>query len=176
IPEAGAVCGSPARTDLCGGRQVTAVPTATLEATNKHRHPERPALRTIRDRFEGKERNIVYYEEADEMEIDPADAMCLVDSFDEAFYTLAKSLSPTDSAKYYLNKGLVKLAKGKAADYDAMARRAQFWQRMERDLAGTDLRSYIRHHSISNAEHEQVLESMKVESTNQNSAISDLFA
>lgn len=29
IPEAGAVCGSSARTDLCGGRQVTAVPTAT---------------------------------------------------------------------------------------------------------------------------------------------------
>ena len=30
IPEAGAVCGSSARTDLCGGRQVTAVPTATI--------------------------------------------------------------------------------------------------------------------------------------------------
>ena len=30
IPEAGAVCGSSARTDLCGGRQVTAVPTATV--------------------------------------------------------------------------------------------------------------------------------------------------
>ena len=28
-PKAGAVCGSSARTDLCGGRQVTAVPTAT---------------------------------------------------------------------------------------------------------------------------------------------------
>lgn len=149
---------------------------AYLEATNKYRHPERPAMRTIRDRFEGKDCNIVFYEEADEMEIDPADAMCLVDEFDEAFYTLAKSLSPTDSAKFYLNKGLVKLAKGKAAEYDAMARRAQFWQRMERDLAGTDLRSYIRHHSISNAEHEQILESMKVESAIHNPAISDLFA
>ncbi|NVL61131.1 hypothetical protein E0I00_19460 [Pseudomonas syringae pv. actinidiae] len=29
IPEAGAVCGSSARTDLCGGWQVTAIPTAT---------------------------------------------------------------------------------------------------------------------------------------------------
>lgn len=47
---------------------------------------------------------------------------------------------------------------------------------MARDLAGTDLRSYIRHHSISNAEHEQVLESMKVDSAVQNLAISDLFA
>ena len=29
IPEAGAVCGNSARTDLCGGRGVTSVPTAT---------------------------------------------------------------------------------------------------------------------------------------------------
>ena len=149
---------------------------AYLEATNKERYPGRPAMRMIRDRFEGKDRNIVYYEETDEMEIDPGDAMCFVDEFDEAFYTLAKSLAPTDSAKFYLNNGMVKLAKGKAADYDAMARRAQFWQRMERDLAGTDLRSYIRHHSISNAEHEQVLDLMKVEAASQTSAISDLFA
>lgn len=31
IPEAGAVCGNSARTDLCGGRGVTSVPTATDE-------------------------------------------------------------------------------------------------------------------------------------------------
>ena len=30
VPEAGAVCVSSARTDRCGGRQVTAVTTATL--------------------------------------------------------------------------------------------------------------------------------------------------
>jgi hypothetical protein len=29
IPEAGAVCGNPARTDLRGGQGVTSVPTAT---------------------------------------------------------------------------------------------------------------------------------------------------
>ena len=29
IPEMGAVCGKAARTDLCGGREVTRVPTAT---------------------------------------------------------------------------------------------------------------------------------------------------
>ena len=31
-PERGAVCGNSARTDLCGGRWVTGVPTATLPA------------------------------------------------------------------------------------------------------------------------------------------------
>ncbi len=33
IPEAGAVCGNSARTDLCGGRGVTSVPTATFVLT-----------------------------------------------------------------------------------------------------------------------------------------------
>ena len=33
-PEAGAVCGKAARTDLCGGREVTRVPTATAHAEN----------------------------------------------------------------------------------------------------------------------------------------------
>ncbi|WP_132705874.1 phosphoadenosine phosphosulfate reductase family protein [Pseudomonas aeruginosa] len=134
---------------------------AYLEATNKDRYPGRPPMRTIRDRFEGKERSIVYYEEADEMNIDSAEAMCFVDDFDEGFFELAKTLAPTDSAKFYLNRGIVKLARGKAADYDEMARRAQFWRRMQRDLGSTDLRSYIRYNSISNAEHEAILESLK---------------
>ena len=37
IPEAGAVCGNSARTDLCGGRGVTSVPTATRHHAGSHR-------------------------------------------------------------------------------------------------------------------------------------------
>ena len=136
---------------------------AYLEATNKQRYPGRPAMRKIRDRYLGQERSIVYYEEADEMEIDTADALLFVDDFDEEFYELAKGLALSDSAKFYLNRGMIKLARGKAADYDEMARRAQFWRRMQRDLGWTDLRSFIRHHSISDAEHSKILESMKAE-------------
>jgi 3'-phosphoadenosine 5'-phosphosulfate sulfotransferase (PAPS reductase)/FAD synthetase len=151
---------------------------AYLEATNKDRYPGRPPMRTIRDRFEGKERSIVYYEEADEMDIDSAEAMCFVDDFDEGFFELAKTLAPTDSAKFYLNRGIVKLARGKAADYDEMARRAQFWRRMQRDLGSTDLRSYIRYNSISNAEHEAILESLKASAAPADAPgdIQDLFA
>lgn len=136
---------------------------AYLEATNKARYPGRPAMRTIQDRYEGKDRSIVYYDESDEMEIDAGVAMCFVDEFDEAFYELARTLDPTDSAKFYLNKGIVTLGRGKAADYDEMSRRAQFWRRLQRDLGHTDLRSYIRHLSISNAEHESILESLEAE-------------
>ncbi len=40
IPEAGAVCGNSARTDLCGGRGVTSVPTATATGFSL-RHTQR---------------------------------------------------------------------------------------------------------------------------------------
>ena len=153
---------------------------AYLEATNKERYPGRPAMRTIRDRYLGQERNIVYYEETEEMEIDSADAMCFVDDFDGGFYELSKTLAPSDSAKFYLNRGMVKLARGKAADYDEMARRAQFWRRMQRDLGMTDLRSYVRHQSISDAEHSKILAAMKAEGEAKAAASSlvtmDLFA
>src|SRR3974390_881813 len=36
IPEVGAVCGKAARTDLCGGRGVTRVPTANLRFADTH--------------------------------------------------------------------------------------------------------------------------------------------
>jgi len=39
IPEAGAVCGNSARTDLCGGRGVTSVPTATVLLHYTSRQP-----------------------------------------------------------------------------------------------------------------------------------------
>jgi hypothetical protein len=35
-PEAGARCGSPARRDLCGGRRVIDVPTATMQENCSH--------------------------------------------------------------------------------------------------------------------------------------------
>jgi hypothetical protein len=37
LPEAGAVCSNSASTDLCGGRRVTVVPTATNPIRRRHR-------------------------------------------------------------------------------------------------------------------------------------------
>jgi hypothetical protein len=45
IPEAGAVCGNSARTDLRGGQGVTSVPTATLINSNpRHQDQAVPAF------------------------------------------------------------------------------------------------------------------------------------
>jgi hypothetical protein len=51
IPEVGAVCGKAARTDLCGGRGVTRVPTATeAKSGDRKAHPgfRFASLRSIR--------------------------------------------------------------------------------------------------------------------------------
>lgn len=134
---------------------------AYLESLNRDRHPERPASKVIKDRFAGKQRSIVYYEDADELQVDAIEANLFVDGFDHEFLTLALSLEPTDSAKFYLHRAMVKLAKGKAAAYDEMARRAQYWNRLERNLGATDLRAYVRHNALSDKKHSELLAAME---------------
>lgn len=152
---------------------------AYLETLNRERHPERPATRMIKDRYVGEQRAIVYYEDADELDVDAMDATLFVEGFDQEFLELAKGLELTDSAKYYLHRGMVKLAKGKAAAYDEMARRAQYWNRLEQNLAGTDLRAFVRHHSIRESERAELIATMDAQaeamSGSAAGAMSDLF-
>ncbi|MFC6673990.1 phosphoadenosine phosphosulfate reductase family protein [Marinobacterium aestuariivivens] len=146
-----------------------------LEATNNNRYPDRPPMRTIRDKYTNSKRRIVYYEEADELTVDSMDALLFVDEFDKELYDLAKSLTPSDSAKFYLNRGLVKLAKGRAQDYDEILRRAQYWTRLQSNLGETDLRTFVRHHSISDDEHRAIL--AELEPSNEEGSVTlDLFS
>lgn len=133
---------------------------AIIAEANLRQYPERPPTRTIRDRYEGKLRQIIYYDEADELEIDEAEATLFVDAFDIERYFGAKSFPATDSAKVLLNHGLVKLGRGKASDYDALARRAQYWRRLQERLGDHDLEDYLQEHSISAEEHSQLLKDL----------------
>jgi hypothetical protein len=146
---------------------------AFVTATNKGRNPQRPPMRTVKDKVTGASRHVVYYDEADEMEIDAADATLFVDGFEE-LYELSETLSPIDSAKYYLNQGYIKLGRGKAADYDEMARRAQYWERLQNVLVDEDVRAFARDHCISNEEHEEILKSLESKFDMEESM--DLFA
>lgn len=130
---------------------------AYLETLSRDRHPERPATRMIKDRYVSEQRTIVYYEEADELAVEAMDATLFVEGCDQEFMELARGLELTDSAKYYLYHGMVKLAKGKAAVYDEMARRAQYWNRLEENLMGTDLRAFVRHHAITESERAELI-------------------
>lgn len=134
-----------------------------IAKANREQYPERPPMRTIRDRYEGKRRQIVYYEEADEMEIDPAEATLFVEAFDAERYLVSKSFPATESAKILLNHGLVKLSRGKASDYDELARRSQYWSRLQKSLGDHDLGDYLQEHSISDADHSRLLEELHQE-------------
>lgn len=133
---------------------------AYLIGLNKQRHAHRPSYRSIKDRFVGQQREIIYFEESDEMNVDAGQAMLFVDGFDDEFLQLAVSLEPTASAKFYLDRALVTLAKGKASAYDEMARRAQYWNRLKASLPGTDLRAFVHHHSISDLKHNEQLDQL----------------
>ena len=133
---------------------------AFIAEANRTQYPERPPMRTIRDRYEGKQRQIVYYDEADEMEIDAAEATLFVEAFDEERYLVSKSFPATESAKILLNHGLVTLGRGKASDYDELARRSQYWGRVQKRLGDRDLGEYLMGNAISDADHKLVLESL----------------
>ena len=134
-------------------------------------------MRTIRDRYQGKARQIVYYEEADEMEIDDAEAILFVEAFDDERYWASKSFPAWDSAKILLNHGLVKLGRGKAADYDELARRSQYWTRVQERIGNEKLSDYLLRNAISEAEHKQLLEQMDAipQSEPETGQIFDLF-
>lgn len=93
-------------------------------ASNRERHPERPVGRTIPG--PNGDRQVVWYQESDELSIDPVSATLFVDDLED-IYDSCRQFRPTDSARFYLNEGLVSIAKGRGAEYDAMARRAQYW-------------------------------------------------
>jgi 3'-phosphoadenosine 5'-phosphosulfate sulfotransferase (PAPS reductase)/FAD synthetase len=132
-----------------------------LAEYNQERFPSRPPMRTIRDRYLGKPRKVVYYEEADEMEIDAMEATLFVDSFDDELYFMAKTFSAIEGAKLYLNRGIIKLGRGKAADYDELARRAQFWTRLKSMIGDTDIEAYLQSHSIATSAHDELLKAME---------------
>lgn len=150
-----------------------------LEGLNKTRNPQRPAVRIVRDRRDGSVRKLVYHEESNEMSIDSADALLFVESADDGFYELAKSLLPGDSAKFYLDRSLVRLAKGRAADSDEALRNAQYWRRLQNLLGWeTDLREYVQQRTISDDEHKALLEEQEKQAasrTNEAGTL-DMFA
>ncbi|WP_444679583.1 hypothetical protein [Halomonas sp. E19] len=91
---------------------------------------------------------------------------------------MSQSFPAWDSAKIYLNHGLIKLGRGKAADYDELARRAQYWSRVQRRLGGDDLGEYLMANAITDAEHKRLLEALAPAQAEepQGGQVYDLFA
>jgi DNA sulfur modification protein DndC len=128
------------------------------ELWNPYRHADRPSA--YAQTPDGQ--RISYYEEDDQLTVDPVEACAFVTcSFDTHMYTQVMHHDAIESTRFWLNEGILKLAKGTAGTYQEMAVRGQYFANLayKLNLTPKELDEYLIKNSISNAEHEKLLRS-----------------
>ncbi|PCE30334.1 phosphoadenosine phosphosulfate reductase domain-containing protein [Burkholderia ubonensis] len=122
------------------------------EQWNRYRHPDRPS-RYARTRA-GEQ--IVYFEESDQCDVN-AEAACafVTCSFGMDWLVKAQQHKGMESARFWLNEGLLQLPEGMAGRYQEMAKRGQYFANLaERlNLTPAELDRHLIDHAISNTEH-----------------------
>lgn len=139
------------------GQFDAAVPTDGLrsysdEQWNRYRHPERPGSSSITSDGDP----IVRHEEDDEFTVDAERACELVTCvYGTAMMLDTQSVPAIESARFWLNEGIVRLARGTAWKYQLMARRGQYFARLSERLGLTPdaLNRHLQRHCISDAAH-----------------------
>ncbi|WP_321882675.1 hypothetical protein [Burkholderia cepacia] len=122
------------------------------EQWNRYRHPERPS-RYARTRS-GEQ--IVYFEESDQFEVDVEAACAFVTcSFDAGWSLKAQQHSGMESARFWLNEGILRLPDGMAGRYQEMAKRGQYFAHLaeRHNLTPAELDRFLVDGAISNTEH-----------------------
>ncbi len=86
-------------------------------------------------------------------------------------------MTSADSARYYLNEGIVKLGKGKAADYHEMLKVASYWNSVKAfyGFSNKELREFAVRQSLSDKDYRQLSGSMTDQGKEQPTT-GDLFA
>ena len=122
------------------------------EQWNRYLHPERPSRYA---RTTGGEQT-VYFEETAQFHVD-AEAACafVTCSYDTAFMLETQHRDAIESARFWLNEGIVKLPTGMAQRYQDMAKRGQYFSRLAQrlNLTPRELDAHLVAHSISDSEH-----------------------
>jgi 3'-phosphoadenosine 5'-phosphosulfate sulfotransferase (PAPS reductase)/FAD synthetase len=122
------------------------------EQWNRYLHPERASRYA---RTTGGEQT-VYFEETSQFEVD-AEAACafVTCSYDTAFMLETQHRDAIESARFWLNEGIVKLPAGMAQRYQDMAKRGQYFSRLAQRLnfAPPELDAHLVANSISDSEH-----------------------
>lgn len=123
------------------------------EQWNRYLHPERPSRYA---RTTGGEQT-VYFEEASQFEVD-AQAACefVTCSYDTAFMLETQNREAIESARFWLNEGIVKLPVGMAQRYQDMAKRGQYFSRLAQrlNLTPQELDAHLVSNCISDGEHQ----------------------
>ncbi|MFL9936440.1 phosphoadenosine phosphosulfate reductase family protein [Paraburkholderia sp. RL18-103-BIB-C] len=123
------------------------------EQWNRYLHPERPSRYA---RTTGGEQT-VYFEEAAQFEVD-AEAACVfvTCTYDTAFMLETQNRDAIESARFWLNEGIVKLPVGMAQRYQDMAKRGQYFSRLAQRLNLTphELDAHLVANCISEGGHQ----------------------
>lgn len=127
------------------------------ELWNKYRHPDRAASYAQTTKGD----RICFYEEDEQLSVDPVDACAFVTcSFDAQMHIDAQFHTGMDSSRFWINEGLIKFPKGMAHVYQEMAVRGEYFRNLaERfNLTPKELNEYLAKNSISDAEHDKLLD------------------
>ena len=121
------------------------------EMWNRYLHPERP----MANRMLNGER-LVWFEETDGLEVDPAKAWEVVDHYCTSPLAIqSRSHSAMESARFWLNQEVLTLPAGMAGKYQHMAKRGQYFAHLAERLNITpaEMDAHLLTHAISDQEH-----------------------
>lgn len=122
------------------------------ELWNRHLHPERP----LTHRMVNGERT-AWFEETDGLEVDATAACLFIDRFCEGKVPLeTQSLAAIESARFWLNEGIVTLPAGMAARYQTMAKRGQYFAHLlvHLNLSPLEMDHYLTTNAIDDEAHD----------------------
>jgi len=126
------------------------------EQWNRYRHPERAGWYARTSAGE----QTVYFREASQFEVD-AEAACefVTCTYDTAFMLRTQHHDAMESARFWLNEGIVRLPVGMAQRYQEMAKRGQYFNRLAQrlNLTPEELDLHLIADSVSDAEHAAML-------------------
>ena len=135
------------------------------EMWNPYLHPER----VITHKMAGNDK-VTWHEEADTLTVDATEAVLFVDSYCHSSMPIETQAYPAiESARFWLNEGIIKLPAGMAGRYQHMAKRAQYFAHLAEklNLTPAELDLHLQTNSISDQEHSKLLGEMGLEETPQ---------
>lgn len=101
-----------------------------------------------------------WFEEEPQFEVDAQEANAFVQTFCEGALPIETQFVPAmESARFWLDEGIVRLPKSMAAKYQEMARRGQYFNHLAQKLNVTpaELDLHLQKHSITDEQHEKLL-------------------
>ncbi|MDK9702515.1 MAG: phosphoadenosine phosphosulfate reductase family protein [Sulfuritalea sp.] len=125
------------------------------ELWNPYRHPERPFKNR---QIDGDK--VVWFDEAPSFTVDAVEACAYVTCTYDTQLMLQTQLMPgIESARFWLNQEIVKLAAGTSGKYQYMAKRGQYFAHLAetRNLTPSEMDEHLVRNAISDAAHDALL-------------------